>query len=81
MTLKLLFPVVPDVLHIVVIFHDVDELFHQLDVLFALQLLIVLRDQRGRIPVFRTRFIIEGQQIPSSAESIAWFNAVFRAPG
>ena len=38
----LLFPVVPDVLHIVVIFHDVDELFHQLDVLFALQLLIVL---------------------------------------
>jgi len=24
----LLFPVVPDVLHIVVIFHDVDELFH-----------------------------------------------------
>ena len=32
----------PDVLHIVVIFHDVDELFHQLDVLFALQLLVVL---------------------------------------
>ena len=27
---ELLFPVVPDVLHIVVIFHDVDELFHQL---------------------------------------------------
>jgi hypothetical protein len=26
----LLFPVVPDVLHIIVIFHDVDELFHQL---------------------------------------------------
>ena len=26
--LKLLFPVVPDVLDIVVIFHDVDELFH-----------------------------------------------------
>ena len=26
----LLFPVVPDVLHIVVIFHDLDELFHQL---------------------------------------------------
>jgi hypothetical protein len=24
-----LLPVVPDVLHIVVIFHDVDELFHQ----------------------------------------------------
>ena len=37
-----LIPVVPDVLHIVIIFHDVDELFHQLDVLFGLQLLIVL---------------------------------------
>ena len=32
----------PDVLHIVVIFHDLDELLHQLDVLFALQLLVVL---------------------------------------
>ena len=31
-----LIPVMPDVLHIVVIFHDVDELFHQLDVLFGL---------------------------------------------
>ena len=40
--MQLLFPVVPDVLHIVVIFHDLDELFHQLDVLFALQLLVVL---------------------------------------
>ena len=39
---QLLFPVVPDVLHIVIIFHDVDELFHQLDMLFALQLLVVL---------------------------------------
>ena len=39
---KLLFPVVPDVLDIVIIFHDVDELLHQLDVLLALQLLIVL---------------------------------------
>ena len=28
--LKLLFPVVPDVLDVVVFFHDVDELFHQL---------------------------------------------------
>ena len=37
-----LIPVVPDVLHIVILFHNVDELFHQLDVLFALQLLIVL---------------------------------------
>ena len=37
-----LLPVVPDVLHIVVIFHDVDELFHQSDLLFGLQLLIVL---------------------------------------
>ena len=38
----LLFPVVPDVLHIVVIFHDLDELFHQLDVVLGLQLLVVL---------------------------------------
>ena len=36
-----LLPVVPDVLHIVVIFHDVDELLHQSDLLFGLQLLIV----------------------------------------
>ena len=28
--LGLLFPVVPDVLHIVVIFHGIDELLHQL---------------------------------------------------
>ena len=34
----------PHVLDIVIIFHDVDELFHQLDVLFGLQLLIVLRN-------------------------------------
>ena len=47
--LFLLFPVVPDVLHIVVIFHDVDELFHQLDVLFGLQFLVVLGDQRGKV--------------------------------
>ena len=77
----LLFPVVPDVLHIVVIFYDVDAIISQRNMRRGLQLLVVLRDQRGRIPVFRTRFIIEGQQIPSSAESIAWFNAVFRAPG
>ena len=32
----------PDVLHIVIFFHDVDELFHELDVLFVIQLLIVL---------------------------------------
>ena len=32
----------PDVLHIVVIFHDLDELFHQLDVVLGLQLLVVL---------------------------------------
>ena len=71
----------PDVLHIVVIFYDVDAIISQRNLRRGLQLLVVLRDQRGRIPVFRTRFIIEGQQIPSSAESIAWFNAVFRAPG
>jgi hypothetical protein len=75
------FPVVPDVLDIVVIFYDVDAIISQRNMRRGLQLLVVLRDQRGRIPVFRTRFIIEGQQIPSSAESIAWFNAVFRAPG
>ena len=46
---ELLFPVVPDVLHIVVIFHDVDELFHQLDVLFALELLIVLGNHWGKM--------------------------------
>ena len=44
----LLFPVVPDVLHIVIFFHDVDELFHQLDVLFALQLLVVLGNHWGK---------------------------------
>lgn len=38
-----LIPVVPDVLHIVVIFHGLNELFHVLDILFALQLLVVLR--------------------------------------
>ena len=37
-----LLPVVPDVLHVVIIFHDVDELFHQGDVLLGFQLLIVL---------------------------------------
>ena len=45
----LLFPVVPDVLHIVVIFHDLDELFHQLDVLFAFQLLVVLGNFVGKV--------------------------------
>ena len=39
-----LLPVVPDVLHIVIVFHDVDELFHQSDLLLGLQLLIVLRN-------------------------------------
>ena len=38
----LLFPVVPDVLHVIVVFHDVQQLLHQSDVLFGLQLLIVL---------------------------------------
>jgi hypothetical protein len=38
----LLFPVVPDVLDIVIIFHDVDELFHQGHMLGAFQLLVVL---------------------------------------
>ena len=46
--MKLLFPVVPDVLHIVVIFHDVDELFHQSNMLGGLQLLIVLGDHLGK---------------------------------
>lgn len=32
----------PDVLDVVIIFHDVDELGHLLDLLLALQLLIVL---------------------------------------
>ena len=38
----------PDVLDIVIFFHDVDELFHQLDVLFVIQLLIVLGDRWGK---------------------------------
>ena len=38
----LLFPVVPDVLDIVIIFHDVDELFHQGHMLGIVQSLIVL---------------------------------------
>ena len=37
-----LLPVVQDVLNIDIIFLDVDELFHQSDLLFGLQLLIVL---------------------------------------
>ena len=40
----LLLPVVPDVLHIVVIFHDLDELLHELDLILGLQLLVVLGD-------------------------------------
>ena len=44
MTLKLLFPVVPDVLDIVIFFHDVDEL----DMLLALQLLVVLGNHWGK---------------------------------
>ena len=46
-----LLPVVPDVLDVVIIFHDVDELFHQGDVLLGFQLLIVLGnhfDLRGK---------------------------------
>jgi len=31
-----LFPVVPDILHVVIIFHNVDELFHQLDLFLIL---------------------------------------------
>ena len=46
--MELLFPVVPDVLHIVIVFHDVDELFHQSNMLGGLQLLVVLGDQRGK---------------------------------
>ena len=38
----LLIPVVPDVLNVIIIFHDVDQLFHQSNLLFGLQLLIVL---------------------------------------
>ena len=37
-----LLPVVPDVLHIVVIFHDVDELFHQGHMVGVIQGLVVL---------------------------------------
>ena len=64
----LLFPVVPDVLHIVIVFHDLDELFHQLDVLFALQGLVVLGNhfdlsgdegvQNWGIPNFLADFVI-----------------------
>ena len=38
----LFFPVVPDVLDIVVVFHDVQQLLHQGNLLLGLQLLIVL---------------------------------------
>ena len=74
--MQLLFPVVPDVLHIVVIFHDVDELFHQLDVLFALQLLIVLGNhfdlggnegvQNRGIPNFLMNF----ESVPEKRENL-----------
>ena len=40
--LHLFFPVVPDILDIVVVFHDVQQLLHQGNLLLALQLLIVL---------------------------------------
>ncbi len=46
--MQLLFPVVPDILHIVVFFHDLDELFHQLNVLFAFQRLVVLGNHWGK---------------------------------
>ena len=39
----LLFPVVPDVLHVVIIFHGVDELLHLGSLLFV-QRLVVLGD-------------------------------------
>ena len=41
--LKLLFPVVPDVLDVIVIFHGVDELLHH-DSLIVVQGLVVLGD-------------------------------------
>ena len=72
----LLFPVVPDVLHIVVIFHDLDELFHQLDVLLALQLLVVLGNhfdlcgdegvQNWGIPNFLMNF----ESVPEKRENL-----------
>ena len=78
--MELLFPVVPDVLHIVVIFHDLDELFHQLHVLFALQLLIVLGNhfdlcgdegvENRRIPNFLTDFVI----VPELSEILTKIN-------
>ena len=40
----------PDVLHVVVILHCVEELFHQLDILFGFELLVLrgdLLDLRG----------------------------------
>ena len=40
----LLLPVVPDVLDVVVVLHDLDELLHQLDLILGLQLLVVLGD-------------------------------------
>ena len=38
-------PVVPDVLDVVIIFHDVDALFHQYHTAGVIQLLVVLRRQ------------------------------------
>ena len=41
---SILVPVVPDILDVVVILQHVQELCHVLDVVFVLQLLVVLRD-------------------------------------
>ena len=50
----------PDVLDVVVIFHDLDELLHELDLLLGLQLLVVLgnhldlgRDEGVKMPPLR----------------------------
>ena len=59
----------PDVLHVVIIFHDVDELLHQLDMLFVIQLLIVLRyhlDLSGDEGVLLAKFLGNGIEIVGS---------------
>jgi len=62
----LLFPVVPDVLHIVIFFHDVDELFHSKPSVSG-----GIKGNTGKIPLFKfdekiqfsTNSVIPSQQL------------------
>ena len=77
----------PDVLHIVVIFHDFDELFHQLHVLFVFQSLVVLGNhfdlggdegvENRKIPNFLTDFAI-APELSEILTKINRFANIFR---